>query len=394
MSSILPGLLINFISTPEADSFNDISLVDKDGDKHSVSKIIMAAHSNVLFKIFTQEQSNTILHLPTVSGLSLVLILRWIESEELELNWTSVVDVLETAEFLDIPSVSNLCQEWLVNRMDPNNVLGIWRFAKVHFLMTLERSSWRIITEQFSLIYKTEEFLQLPSEILRIILISDELSCGEEEMWEGLLVWLGNKQELEEVNTLMETVRFGLLEPDFYMRRVKTNPLFQDIAPKVDEVIKYIKSSLFVENITSLRCNSNYWTRPRFPQALLFIFGGFSSQGPVSTISVYDPAADRWRDLATTLPDKWAFMDTVLLGTDVYMCGGYIEMAGELATRVLIKFCLNTMKVTRLSIMRESRSFLSLAVHNGSIYAIGGIKGDLRLSSVECLTSALTSGSR
>ena len=82
MSSELPSQLSCFISTPDANKFNDISIVDKDGNVHFVSKIIMAAHSNVLYSIFTYEsdKSKTKFSLPTVPGINLVLILDWIES--------------------------------------------------------------------------------------------------------------------------------------------------------------------------------------------------------------------------------------------------------------------------------------------------------------------------
>ena len=76
--------------------------------------------------------------------------------------------------------------------------------------------------------------------MMRMILSSDELSCGEQEVWEGFLKWIGDKQEMN-IN-MVETVRFGLLKPDFYLSKVKPHPLFQDIAPKVDEV-KVIKFS-------------------------------------------------------------------------------------------------------------------------------------------------------
>jgi hypothetical protein len=220
MSSVLPSQLSSFISTPEANKFNNISIVTKDGDVHFVSKIIMAAHSNVLFKIFTNEsdKSKTNFCLPNVSWNSLFLILDWIESGELALTWTNVIDVLETAEFLDIPLASGLCQEWLEVRMTTDNVLGIWRFARDHFLPGLEKTAWHFMTSRFVEIYKEEEFSELPAEKLRMLLVSDHLSCGEEEVWEGLMVWVGdNERDMVEVAQMMETVRSGLLEQDFYL---------------------------------------------------------------------------------------------------------------------------------------------------------------------------------
>ena len=41
-------------------------------------------------------------------------------------------------------------------------------------------------------------------------------------MWEGLTVWVGvNKRDMVMVAQMMLTIRFGLLQPDFYLRNVE-----------------------------------------------------------------------------------------------------------------------------------------------------------------------------
>eukprot|EP00092_Neocalanus_flemingeri_P015715 GFUD01017009.1.p1 GENE.GFUD01017009.1~~GFUD01017009.1.p1 ORF type:complete len:597 (+),score=175.10 GFUD01017009.1:93-1883(+) len=378
MSDKLPGLLSSLICTPEGIKFFDISLVTREGDVHMVSKIILAAHSNVLHKIFTHEvdKSKTDFHLPTVSGLTLVLILEWIESGELALTRHNVLDVLETSEILDIPLVSSLCQQWLLIRIAPNNALGIWRFSRDHFLPSLERSSWKFVTTEFVEVSKLEEFHELPGESLKMLLGSDHLSCGEEEVWMGLVRWLGDNQgEVDKLTTIMETIRFGLMDPDFFLRNVHPHPVFHNsgLAIRVEEVLSRVSLG-----ITRTR---HIFVRPRCPQSFLFAFGGWSGPGPVDTISVYDPAAATWRDLTTTLPESWAYMRTVVVGAEVFLCGG--ELEGEWATNMVMKFCPNTMEMSRLSMMRERRNGLSVAVHCGSIYAIGGNNSSVSLSSVE-----------
>ena len=88
----MPSLLSSFISTPEANIFNDIFIMSKDGRVHKVSKIIMAAHSSVLYSIFTHEtdKSQTTFHLPTTEEKTLDLIFAWMESGELPLTWTNI----------------------------------------------------------------------------------------------------------------------------------------------------------------------------------------------------------------------------------------------------------------------------------------------------------------
>ena len=48
-------------------------------------------------------------------------------------------------------------------------------------------------------IYKEKEFSELPAEILRMLLFSHHLSSGEEEMWEGLKVLIGDNRDMVEV---------------------------------------------------------------------------------------------------------------------------------------------------------------------------------------------------
>ena len=76
--------------------------------------------------------------------------------------------------------------------MTTENVLG--RFARDHFLPGLEKTAWNFMTSRFVEIYKEEEFSELPAEMLRILLVSDHLSCWEEEVWEGLMVWVGDNK--------------------------------------------------------------------------------------------------------------------------------------------------------------------------------------------------------
>ena len=107
-------------------------------------------------------------------------------------------------------------------------------------------------------ISKEGEFSELPTEMLGMVLASDQLNCGEENVWEGLMTWVGdNQREVVEVIKMMDTVRFGLLEPDFLLERVHPIPLFESsgLASKVEKVLS--SPSLIV---------SHYFTRPRCPQ--------------------------------------------------------------------------------------------------------------------------------
>ena len=78
---------------------------------------------------------------------------------------------------------------------------------------------------------------------------------------------------------------------------------------------------------------------------------------------MFDPDAALWRDLTITLPYNWVYMATVVVGTEIFLCGGHMDRdEGEWTARVLMKFCPSTVEVFRLSMMREHRKYICIAL--------------------------------
>ena len=108
-----------------------------------------------------------------------------------------------------------------------------------------------------------------------------------EEVWEEeLMACVGdNKRNMVEVE-MMETLLFGLLEPDFYLRGVLQGIL-----------------TWAIEGLTL------------FSQDILT---PYSSPLVRIRISVFDPDAAMWTALPITLlPYNWFYMATAVTGTDI-----------------------------------------------------------------------------
>jgi len=373
MSSDFPRNLIDFLSSPEMDEFLDITITTSEGQKHEVSKVIVAVHSKVLYKIFYHEPDKANVNLPTVSGDILQMIWSWMKSRELILSWENVFEILKTADFLEVPDVRVLCQEWLNSRMSIKNVCDIWTFARDMSLQDLEKSSMSFIGSKFTEIYKEKEFMDLPAVGLSILLSSDLITCGEEEVWDGLKVWLGhnNTRTEAEIRLVVGSLRVGLLE----------NNTFYD---KVQPVLEGFRESLAGKNNTEAEKQKFLWQipsgldnlKPRFPESLLFTFGWWSEEEPSNIISVFNYATAKWTDLSLSLPSdyKWYFMNTVVVDTDIFMTGcHWVDLDSARDSRVFMKFNPNTLEISRLSKMKESRDDVSLVANKECIYAIGGI---------------------
>ena len=124
--------------------------------------------------------------------------------------------------------------------------------------------------------------------MLRILLTSDHLSCGEEEVWEGLTVWVG----------------------------------------------------------------------------------------------------DNKRDLTITLPYNWAYMSNLVVGTDIFLCGGHMDRdTGEWSTNVLMKYDISDNQCSMVRSVHKARSTAGAAILRGNIYVVGGFDGVFPTNTAEVFCS-------
>ena len=116
-------------------------MVTKTKKKYPVYKVILAVRSDFFkYRFLSDEDHKTEneagleeFPLPTVSDEGLLPILHWLYHGEMEIGSLKIAqEVLETAEFLGVSAVSQLCQDWLLENMDHDNVLGLVRYEKTN----------------------------------------------------------------------------------------------------------------------------------------------------------------------------------------------------------------------------------------------------------------------
>ena len=120
MMSLLPSPFFNFLSEHD---FYDAILIDQDGGRHHVSKVVLAVHSNFFLALFNHSPEDktefnlSIVKRTSSSAAGLGQVLRWMEHGELELREENILDVLQTAEYLHINRLSHICQQVGVQMM-------------------------------------------------------------------------------------------------------------------------------------------------------------------------------------------------------------------------------------------------------------------------------------
>jgi len=340
----------NFLSDPDLEMFNDVNVIDKDGDVHPANKTILASQSKLLRKMFTEEPGKSKFEMEVLSGTAFEDLLNFIKTGHLNLSWINIWKTLETAEYLGLSHASKTCQDWLIERLNHSTSLHIWRFAKSNLLIKLEASSFASVLEVMDLVHP-EEFCTLPVSDLIEILSSDYLAVSEDAVDHILSTWSASqKRSPDELDAVRICYR----------------------AEGID--------------------------KPRNPREVLITFGGWESQGdvlvtsngsPSRTVGLYNPSAKKWSKIGE-LPVKLAYAEAIKIGSEVYIAGGHIPdiVEGEIASwasRKIFKFKpeLTTVEFVEMSSMNVGRNYPALAACDGQIYVIGGNTGHRRLSSVE-----------
>lgn len=106
--------------------------------------------------------------------------------------------------------------------------------------------------------------------------------------------------------------------------------------------------------------------------------------GPdLSTVEEYDPATDKWTKKAD-MPTPRAHLSASAVNGKIYAIGGAILQGLALIPLSTVEeYNPATDTWTRKADMPTARGFLSASAVNGKIYAIGGWKPDVHLSTVE-----------
>uniref|UniRef100_A0A8C5EKW3 BACK domain-containing protein n=1 Tax=Gouania willdenowi TaxID=441366 RepID=A0A8C5EKW3_GOUWI len=287
--------------------------------------------------------------------------------------------MMEVHQF-NVKSLEQTCFEALKDHLCPEKCIGLWQFTKVWYipiLFQLKYEAFHFICENFEEVSLCEEFLQLEVQELAEILVQDDLTVTQEStVYQSVLRWINHMPEERQgaISTLLPKVRLGLMDKSY----ITDNVLNNDVVKTSPESHLLVSNTLKVMSQPLLLCsesgiNNTLFCR-RLPNAVLLMFRIFSK-----IIEAFDYRTNSWITVHThpslENPMTHLFLySTVFLGRCFYIVGGGLGMTDPY-NRVW-RFNLVTHTWQEMSPMQESRSFVSVTVLKGCIYAMGGCRND------------------
>ena len=248
-------------------------------------------------------------------------IIRFAYLRSAKITTDNVQDLLAAADRFHVFGLQRECTNFLFDRIDHENCIGLWKFLEFYNCMNTAEKTWKYILVNFRKVAKTSiEFLQLDVNDLVKIISSNNLSVtNESDVFKAIQRWVGFDFRRRKLHypELLKNLRFAYMCPDFFH-----NTFLKSEIKRLNSCEKLISSArkIVSEEVPDEILVPN---NPRVPIEVIFTVGGWSSKGVVNTIETYDKNVDEWFEDVTAMDSARAYHGTVPFSGYIYIIGGF-----------------------------------------------------------------------
>lgn len=297
-----------------------------------VHRLVLAASSPYFNAMFTNqhlESSLSRVELNEVDPDAFKGLIDFAYSSNLMISEGNVQGLLAAANLLQMTSVVEACCDFLVAQIDVENCLGITAFAEMLSCSQLYQTSWRFVLDNFHDVWRTEEFLAMPTSLLQDLLKSESLYVlSEEEVLECVVRWYKQDQltRLDGIKVLLQHVKLPLIPWTILSNTILCDP---SLASDADIQVLLANAKSYQSSPTTARKGldsdfyAQYLPRKSVGQSLfLYVVGGETTPGrsTVGSVERFGPSKNNWSMLAP--------MTTCRRGVGVIFLNGLLYAMG------------------------------------------------------------------
>uniref|UniRef100_A0A2C9JVG8 BTB domain-containing protein n=1 Tax=Biomphalaria glabrata TaxID=6526 RepID=A0A2C9JVG8_BIOGL len=186
-------LIENLASLWNDSCFCDVTLLI-DRKRFPAHKNVLAAASpffKAMFLSGMEEQKRDVIELHGMSSEIFSIMISFIYTGLVKVDVDTCQDLLALADMLGVEDVVEICSQFLIDNISPQNCVGIYAFADAHNIKDLKHQSELFLEKNFVEATKGEEFTQLELSSVLTILGSERLHIeSESQVLEAALDWI------------------------------------------------------------------------------------------------------------------------------------------------------------------------------------------------------------
>nr|XP_018669466.2 kelch-like protein 2 [Ciona intestinalis] len=363
--------------------------------KIPASKMVLSCHSgyfDTMFETEMEEKHRDVVKLRGVDAKSLEKLVDFMYTGKIKINTNNVCRLLAVSDFLHMHSIRNICIEYLLTTVSPQNCFTIQALAECYTIPQLTEKSNKFVVENYQQLVSSDQFRRLSKDDVIRLLQSTYDAVSPDLVYTAVMNWVKFDSNESYLNEVIKFVDFHTMSPEMLEDVVSVEPLVRKLPVSDcsfhDALIELVKKT--GQSRVPVQDNG-LGTRdlPVLEEKSLISLGG---KNTLTKVTKFDLETEQW----SQLPDLPVGRDdaaAVVIDDVLYYTAGNLKTDGEdTATNIVHRMKLKekVLKWEKVASTRVKRWGFGAAVFNGIIFVFGGGDGNnKRLSSGESYVVSL-----
>ncbi|KAM9355417.1 BTB/POZ domain-containing protein 6-B-like isoform 1-T2 [Pholidichthys leucotaenia] len=154
-------------------------------------KYVLAVGSSVFGAMFYGDlaEGQSVIQIPDVEPAAFLILLKYMYSDEIELEPDTVLATLYAAKKYIVPALAKACVSFLETSLEAKNACVLLSQSRLFEEPELTQHCWEVIDAQAELALRSEGFCEIDRPTLEIILQRETLNAREVVVFQAALSW-------------------------------------------------------------------------------------------------------------------------------------------------------------------------------------------------------------
>lgn len=189
-------------------------------------KYVLAVGSSVFYAMFYGDlaEVKSEIHIPDVEPAAFLILLKYMYSDEIDLEADTVLATLYAAKKYIVPALAKACVNFLETSLEAKNACVLLSQSRLFEEPELTERCWEVIDAQAEMALRSEGFCEIDWQTLEIIVTREALNTKEAVVFEAVLNWAEAECKRQGLPVTPRNKRH-VLGPALYLVRIPTMTL-------------------------------------------------------------------------------------------------------------------------------------------------------------------------